>query len=299
MKTQAQELHTSTLLLIQNGFLVSQLGSADRKFEMNSIRKSLIGILIGKLNSQGSLSLDQSLLELGIDDFPTPLSELEKTATIRDLLTSRSGVYIEPVSETTNMKQLRPPRGSHRPGKHFYYNNWSFNALLTVVESVSQNGVFDLFSEQVAQPLGMQDFEPTDGRYLRSEKSMHPGYFFRMSARDVARVGLLYSRKGFWQGKTVLPSDWISLSTKPYSDTGAEGGYGFLWWTEVDGRLIPGVRVPSGSYLAQGFGGQFMLVIPECDLILINFVETKAGHDQSIEDFGKIVKKALEAYKLI
>ena len=83
---------------------------------------------------EGNIDLSKTMLELGINDYPDQLTPTEKTATVRMLLQSRSGIYIEAACETQEAKDTRPPRGSHLPGTFFYYNNWSFNAAGTVFQ---------------------------------------------------------------------------------------------------------------------------------------------------------------------
>ena len=76
--------------------------------------------------------MSSTLAELGIDDNEPSLTDVEKRATVRDLLTARSGVYHPALYETPGMAAMRPLRGSHLPGTHWYYNNWDFNALGTI-----------------------------------------------------------------------------------------------------------------------------------------------------------------------
>jgi len=71
--------------------------------------------------AEGKIDLSSTLKELGIDDL-TPLTEVEKTATVKDLLSARSGVYIEAAGEAPSMKAVRPARGSDAPGTFWYYN---------------------------------------------------------------------------------------------------------------------------------------------------------------------------------
>ena len=99
--------------------LLAEWGDADLPINTHSVRKSLLSGLYGIAAEKGYLHLDQSLAELGIDDKVVPLTAIEKTATIRDLLESRSGIYIEAAGEAKGMKDGRPRRGAHRPGEAF------------------------------------------------------------------------------------------------------------------------------------------------------------------------------------
>lgn len=119
----------------------------------------------------------------------------------------------------------------------------------------------------------MQDFRAQDGHYIRNAKTRFPAYVFDMSARDFARFALLYLRGGKWNGVQVVPEKWVKASTRPYSDC-ESGGYGYLWWT---GNSASGaaqrVPFPKGSYWAEGHLGQYAVVVPSLDLIVVNRVD--------------------------
>ena len=72
-----------------------------------------------------------------------------------------------------------------------------------------------------------------------------------VSARDLARYGLLYARRGRWGDEQIISASWVAESTSPHSDAGAFGGYGYMWWIAVDGRHLPNVTLAEGSFSAQ------------------------------------------------
>ncbi len=148
----------------------------------------------------------------------------------------------------------------------------------------------------MAQPLQMQDWRAEDGTYFTGEQSVHAAYPMRMSARDLARFGLLYLRGGQWAGKQVVPADWVHQSVQPHSDTGADGGYGYLWWVAVDGRHLPDIRVPAGTFSAQGWGGHMVVVVPAYDLVVVHRVNTDVS-TQMVSDaqFARLLQMILEA----
>ncbi len=141
--------------------------------------------------------------DLGIDDIAPSLTPAEKTATLRQVLQSRSGVYHAAAAESDGMARTRPERGSHAPGTYYYYNNWDFNVAGRAFEQVSGARIYDAFDARIARPLGMLDYRnrivpppgqgesadaSADGYYqLESERSRFPAYHFRMSAHDLGR----------------------------------------------------------------------------------------------------------------
>ena len=174
--------------------MVASWGDIDRRLELHSVRKSLLSALIGIAAAQDKIDLDASVGSLSIDDVPPALSDTEKQATVRQLFQARSGVYHPALYETEGEKRRRPVRGSHPPGTFWYYNNWDFNVLGSIYERAVGMSIFEGFKQHIADPIGMLDFRPRDGRYVRGADSIYPAYPFRMSARDLARFGLLFLR---------------------------------------------------------------------------------------------------------
>jgi CubicO group peptidase (beta-lactamase class C family) len=270
----SDQIRSSAVIVVHHGRVVAEWGNTTKPMELASIRKSLLSALVGIAVSQRLINLDSTLGELGIDDNPPSLTEVEKGATVRQLLEARSGVYHHTLYETPAMAKARPPRYSHAPGTFWYYNNWDFNALGTIYERATGTGMFDAFNHKIAKPIGMQDYRPQDGNYVRGDASIHPAYPIRMSARDVARFAFLYLRKGNWAGRQIVPQEWVQESTQAYSRSPFGLGYGYLWWTDfVDGKIAPTVTLPEGSFMAQGSGGQYALVVPALDLVVVHLVD--------------------------
>ncbi len=298
---QARELSgtldTAALMIVHNGVVVDEWGSTALPLNCHSIRKSLLSLVYGPHVAAGTISLDKKLAELGINDNEPSLTEAEQQATLGDLLKARSGVFHPALYETAAMAAKRPQRGSHPPGTFWYYNNWDFNAACSIFENLTGRSLFEEFERRLAGPLQMQDFVRTrHTRYVTGEDSVHPAYPFQLSARDLARVGLLALRAGKWQGRQVVSSDWIRESTQSYSDAVTSGGYGYMWWVAVDGVHFPGVSLPAGTFSARGYRGHYLLVIPEWDLVVVHRVNTFQDDTRVLKsDFGKLLKLILAA----
>jgi CubicO group peptidase (beta-lactamase class C family) len=117
-----------------------------------------------------------------------------------------------------------------------------------------------------------------------------------MTARDLARFGLVFLRQGEWRGQQIVPREWVRESTASYSDAGPAGGYGYMWWVAVDGRHFPGVTVDDGTYSAAGMYGQYLVIIPKRDLVVVHRVNSDLpGRNVSGEQFGRLLKMILEA----
>jgi CubicO group peptidase (beta-lactamase class C family) len=270
----SRKIDSTAVMVIHHGAVVAEWGDTVKRTELASVRKSFLSALIGIAVAQKKINLDATLAQLGIDDNPPLLTDTEKQATVRMLLEARSGVYHPALYETAAMAAKRPPRGSHAPGTFWYYNNWDFNALGTIYEHATGTGIYDALNQQIAKPIGMQDYRPSDGTYFPGAASIHRAYPIRMSARDLARFALLYLHDGNWAGRQVVPADWVHESTRSYSSSGRGPGYGYLWWTGTsDDTASARVKLPKGSFFALGAGGQYAFVIPADDLVVVNRVD--------------------------
>ena len=275
-KQYAGQSGYAAVMALYDGKVFFSWGNITKNYLCHSIRKPFLSALYGIYISQGKINLDATLEELGIDDIPPSLTNEEKQATVRDLLESRSGVYHKAAAETQEMKEQRPQRGSHPHGTFFYYNNWDFNALGTIFEQQTGTKIFEEFKKQIADPIGMEDFSADNCFYQYEDSlSMYPAYSFRMSARDMARFGVLYQKNGVWNNKQIIPLDWISESTTTFSilDSASGIGYGYMWYTIPAGSVIEQLVGATGFYHT-GIGVHIVLILPELKLVLVERYDT-------------------------
>lgn len=280
-------------LVSYDGKILCQWGDITKSEYVASVRKSLLSSLYGIYVAEGKIDLNATMADLGIDDNAPSLTDEEKQARVIDLLKARSGIYHNASYETEAMKGKRPERGSHAPDTFWYYNNWDFNVLGAIFEKLTGTKIGDAFKERIATPTGMQDFEAADVQYVLSDDSIYPAYPFRMSARDLARFGLLYLRNGEWNGEQVVPSQWIVDSITPYSVAGNKVGYGYLWW--IGEGYILGNKYKGTVYRAEGKGGHFIIVLPELNIVIVtvsDYNETRLERDDEMRGFVKLVLKA-------
>ncbi len=269
----SRKIGSTAVMIVQHGIVVDAWGDIAGRTEAYSVRKSLLSALIGIAVGQGKIDLKATLAQLGIDDNP-PLNAAEREATVADLITARSGVYHAALYETKRMAAMRPARGSHPHGSFWYYNNWDFNALGTIYEQRTGEKIFEAVERHLAAPLRMEDFGPADGRYVRGSASRHPAYTMRLSARDLARFGLLFLRNGRWQDRQIIPAAWVAESTAMHAAFRPDHGYGYMWWTGDGDSCFAHVRVNGHCFFAAGNYGQYVLVIPSLDLIVVHRVDT-------------------------
>jgi CubicO group peptidase (beta-lactamase class C family) len=296
----SESIHTAAVVIVAGGQILDEWGDIEEKYMTHSVRKSFLSALYGNYVHKGVIDLNLTMDEMEIDDVP-PLTDEEKQATLRDCLKATSGIYHTALYESAGMKALKPPRHSKKAGEFWYYNNWDFNAAGTIFEKYSGKKIFDALEQEIAEPIQMESFVASDGWYVTGEESIHPAYPFRITARDMARFGLLMLHKGNWNGKQVIPAEWVEESTRYYSDAAlySSDGYGYMWWVVKKGNEyphLPGVDIPEGSFSARGAGGHYIIVIPEYDLIIVHRVNTdERGNGVSGNEMGKLVNLILSS----
>ena len=269
---------TTAMLVVVGGRVLFEYGNTSEVSYIASARKSIVSMLYGKYVTNGTIPLGKSLRALGIDDKGGLLpSELE--ATVGDLLAARSGVY-HPAANLGDASDRAPARGSVKHGRYFLYNNWDFNTLGAILERETGRSIYDLFSSDIAAHIGLEDWIPKPGAYadyVRNDTglSQFPAEHFVFSTRDMARLGYLMLRQGRWNGRQVIPADWVKRSTSlvtPANEVARTSpfipglGYGYLWWI-LDAPKYNGTALER-AYTASGAFGQYITVVPRLNMVV-------------------------------
>jgi len=265
-------LPTTGFMAVVHGRVLVSYGDLDSLSYLASARKSVLSMLFGTYVASGKIRLDRNLADLGIDDVGG-LTPSERLATVRDLLSARSGVY-HPASNPGDNLDSAPPRGSQPHGTYYLYSNWDFNALGTIFEHETGRSIYDALQADLARPIGMEDFRrDLHERSGDTTRSRHLAYHMILSTRDMARLGYLMLRNGNWNGRQLVPREWVRKSTSivtPSRDMHPAFvrlgglGYGYLWWILEPPRGSP----LEGAYSARGAFGQYIAVFPKLDLVI-------------------------------
>ena len=278
-------LDSATLMVVHRGVPIVAWGDVAARYNGQSIRKAMLGALLGQEVQAGRLRLEATLAELGLDDSSNPLTEDERRARVVDLIQARGGVYLPAIYEAPSWRRRRPERGAHAPGTAWFYSNWGFNALGTIFERVSGGSIEEAFDNRVAAPIGMQDFRREDLHYLSRDSftermqendSEHRAYVFMVSTRDLARFGLLYLSQGGWRGEQIVPAAWVerSLTDTVATHPAFEGDrWGYLWWVSPPESAL-GRSVGHEVYKATGGRGHKVALVPALDLVVVHRLAT-------------------------
>ncbi len=293
------------LTIIHKGEIVLQYGDIEETSYIASCRKSVLAMLYGKYVDNGQIDLNKTLGELQIEDH-SPLLEIEKSATIKDVISARSGVFLYG-SNGGDFRRMAPERGSVKPGSYWLYSNWDFNLAGHIFEQETNQNIFDEIEVQLAKPLQMQDWDRSlqrkDGDLTVSK---FPAYHMWFSTRDMARLGLLMLRNGKWKEQQILPKDWVQeminqrtsykeaqKNVPVLKKDGLDLGYGYMWWlveNTEDYRI-------KNAYSAQGALGQNITVYPEIDVVLAFKTKSDYRRGNSIQKQMKVIRKVAATYR--
>ena len=294
-------MNTTGLMVIVGGECIFQYGNVKSVSYIASCRKSVLSMLYGKYVEDGTIDLDKSLGELGITDHGG-LLPIEQKATVQHLIQARSGIYHIPSNPGSSLDnpKLVPERGSKRPGSYFLYNNWDFNAAGTVFEQLTGKSIYKAMEEDLATPLGFQDWDIAKQRYGGNKRrSIHPAYHIHISTRDMARLGYLMLREGEWDGRQIFSKRWHGEMLKewtplkqmnPKSRRKGEFAYGYMWWIYKNKE-----RGFKGAYTARGAMGQFITVLPELDMVVAHKTDAVYGRKTPYAHYRRLLQKIIAA----
>ena len=292
--------HTTGLVVVDRGRVVFRFGDVEGLSYLASARKSVLSILYGRWVEDGTIDLEKTLRDMGMDD-EGGLLEVENDATIHHLVTARSGVY-HAASNSGDDLASAPPRGSQKPGTYMLYNNWDFNAAGAAFELATGRDIYDELEAQLAIPLQFEDWDRSAQRKSGDlTVSRNPAYHMWLSTRDMARIGYLMLREGSWNGKQVVSRDWvrrISSVVTPLEEMNPprrrDGyfGYGYMWWV-WDGPEATGPF--EGAYTARGAVGQWITVLPAVDLVVAHKTNPVYSRTTSWGSWERMMELLLEA----
>jgi CubicO group peptidase (beta-lactamase class C family) len=236
---------------------------------LQSVTKSVTATLIGIAMQQGKItSIQQPLLSF-FDGYDLSRVDPRLTkATLADLLTMRTGIEwhetdrpLDSTNTTLRLEQspdwirftLAQPMDAE-PATSWVYNSGGSALMAQVVRHATGMHADAYARQHLFEPLGIRfHWKKTPTGHPDTEGGLY------LSPLDLAKVGQLYMDDGVWSGKRILPQGWAREATSRIVDhinpNPASPGYGYQWW-RYDRR---GVEVWAGN----GFGGQFLLVIPQ------------------------------------
>ncbi len=266
------EVHS--FVILRHGKLVSEGWwnpyAKDLKHVMFSVSKSFTSMGVGIAISEKKLGLSDKVVSFFPEVRQDSMSAFMKTMTVEDLLKMSAGMDTDPIAKarTSNNwpKAFLTSSVEHQPGSVFKYNNMATFMLSVIVQKATGEKLLDYLKPRLFDPLEFKNvtWDETPGGYTFGAIGL------RLLSEDMAKFGQMLLQKGKWNGKQIVPQAWVEQATSfkiasddPSNKTPAElndwkQGYGYQFW-----------MCRNNGYRADGLGGQFIIVLPEKDAVIV------------------------------
>lgn len=247
----------------------------DLKHTMYSTSKSFTSTAVGFAVGEGLLRVDDKVVSFFPDELPDTVGPYLADLTVRDLLTMTTGQDPDPTGIVTTdsnwVKTFLATPIVHEPGSRFLYNTLGSYMLSAIVTAVTGETVIDYLTPRLFEPLAITDVDWEVDPQGRNTG----GWGLRIRTEAMAKLGQLYLQDGAWNGERVLPAGWVAEATTasilqepelPDSVRAASDwlqGYGYQFW-----------RCRHDAFRADGAFGQFIIVMPDQDAVVVITSET-------------------------
>jgi CubicO group peptidase (beta-lactamase class C family) len=262
-----------------NGDLIQYNRETDHY--LASVSKTITSVLFGVAIKEGFINnINEKIIDI-FPEYKDILQGAKAEITIDHLLTMSSGLdwdeysapYGDPANDVTRLLNSDDPLAyvlshplSDSPGSQFLYNSGGTDIIGAVIQKYSGRSLLEFGNEYLFNPLDIQG-----GLWQR----LSPNYFFAsggisLRPRELAKIGYLYLNNGYWGDKQIITPEWISESVRKHISTQGRTlpfaqEYGYYWWLKdfhVNSKIYK-------SSLAVGWGGQYMIIFPAEDLMII------------------------------
>ncbi|MBE7179155.1 MAG: serine hydrolase, partial [Mucilaginibacter polytrichastri] len=277
IKAGKNEFHS--FVLLRHGNIVAEGWwnpyALQMRHTLYSTSKSFTSTAVGFAVSEGKLKLSDKVVSFFPQDLPLKISPLLAQLTVQNLITMSAGQRPEPHldenSKDTWVKQFLAAPIVDTPGTKFLYNSIATYMLSAIVQKVSGQKVLDYLQPRLFTPLGISGAD-----WEESPQGINTGgWGLRLKTEDMAKFGQMLLQKGKWQGKTVVPQNWVEEATtfkiKNWADTAQASrktsdwaqGYCYQFW-----------RCRYNAFRADGAFGQYIVVMPDQDAVIAITCET-------------------------
>jgi CubicO group peptidase (beta-lactamase class C family) len=255
-----------SVMVLRHGHVVAEGWwtpyATDLRHTMFSLTKSFTSTAIGIAVHEGRLTVDDPVTKFFPDQVPAEPGDLLAALRVRDLLSMSTGHHTEPALRETSewTKAFLAAKIEHKPGTFFLYNTPASYMLSAILQKVTGEKTVDYLRPRLFEPLGIEDLVWETS----PEGVTIGGYGLHLRTEELARFGQLYLQKGKWQGRQLVPEAWIGAATSRQVSNGSnpasdwDQGYGYQFW-----------RTRHNTYRGDGAFGQFCLVMPEQDAVIV------------------------------
>lgn len=260
---EVQSMHS--FMLVRHGNVIAEAWwaphTAEEQHVLWSLSKSFTSTAVGLAIDERKLDLDDKVLKFFPDEAPAEVSEHLADMSVRDLLAMAAGHEKEAVVKDQQhwRKIFLAQPVPFEPGTHFKYNTPATYMLSAIVQKVTGQTVLEFLKPRLFEPLGIEN-----PKWDNSPEGVTlGGYGLFIRTEDIAKFGQLYLQKGKWNGKQIIPQEWVEMATSKQVSNGDDPksdwnqGYGFQFW-----------RCRHNAFRGDGKDGQFCIILPEQDAVV-------------------------------
>lgn len=264
----------NSFMLVRHGHVVAEAWwapyDAETPHVLYSLSKSFTSTAVGLAIHEGKLTINDEVLRFFPEDVPAEPSANLKAMRVRDLLRMTTGHQTEPptwrdepdspLKGATWTKKFYAHPVNFKPGTLFLYNTPATYMQSAIVQKVSGMSVRDYLVPRLFEPLGIK----TPIWFASPEGVSAGGFGLNLRTEDLAKFGQLYLQNGEWNGRQLIPAAWVKQATTRQTSNGSDPnsdwsqGYCFQFW-----------RSRHNSYRGDGAFGQYLLVLPDQDAVII------------------------------
>jgi CubicO group peptidase (beta-lactamase class C family) len=279
VEREAFELHS--LMVLRHGKVVAEGWwepyGPEFVHTMYSMSKSFTSTAVGFAVAEGKMSVEDKVVSFFPDDLPATVSENLAAMRVRDLLTMSTGNEKEPtqvvVKSENWVRTFLAQNFAHTPGTQFMYNSAATYMCSAIVQKVTGQNILDYLTPRLFEPLGIAGM-----RWENCPRGIATGgWGLSIQTEGLAKFGQLFLQKGMWQGKQLIPAAWVEEATRkhiqqpggdkpdrPKAQNDWLQGYGYQIW-----------RCQGTAFRGDGAFGQFTIVLPEQDAVIVMTSENK------------------------
>ncbi len=272
--SESASLDLHSVLLLHHGSIVAEAYrapfDADTPHRMYSVTKSFVASAIGLAITDGLLTVEDRVVDIFPDLAPDPIDPHLAELRVKHLLTMTAEHPARPAApgthNTPSVAAYLAETLALRPGSRFEYSSPSSYMLAAIVQRLTGEPVDAYLRPRLFDPLAI-----ATRPWLSSDEGVNNGgWGLHLTTRELARFGQLYLQHGIWQGQRLLPAAWVNEATsKQFASWGNAGapdwiaGYGYQFWQNR-----------REGYRADGLLGQFCLVLPRLDALIVTTAGT-------------------------
>lgn len=277
---------TRAVIVIHKGKIVAEKYASNIGQETPligwSMSKSVVNALVGVLIKDDIISLDSSINH----DKWSVNGDLRSHITVRHLLNMTSGLEFnesmsDPLADVSQMILKEEDMAAYaadkmleeKPGSRWQYSSGNTNLLSEYIRRTLGEEAYVKFPKNALfGPLGLKSAVmemDASGTYVGSS-------FMYATAREWARIGLLYLQNGKWEGQQILPSDWVQFTATP-SPSNTDKNYGAHFWLKLPEsyKRDEQERLPQDTFHAVGHEGQFITIVPSHEVVIVRLGKTR------------------------